>query len=58
MGMVRKLARSAAAAGLLNAAMREARKPENQRRAKELLARAQSEVKARRTARRPTPRPS
>lgn len=50
MGMLRKLARGGAAAGLLNMAVREARKPENQRRAKELLNKAQ----ARRAGRRPT----
>ena len=42
MGMLRKLTRGGAAAGLLNMAMREARKPENQRRAKELLAQARN----------------
>jgi hypothetical protein len=50
MGMLRKVARGGAAAGLLNMAMREARKPENQRKAKELLSKAQ----ARRSGRRPT----
>ena len=54
MGMLRKLARGGAAAGLLNVAMREARKPENQRKAKELFARAQTEVQSRRGGRRPT----
>ena len=54
MGMLRKLARGGAAAGLLNMAMREARKPENQRKAKELFARAQTEVKTRRGGSRPT----
>jgi hypothetical protein len=53
MGMLRKLARGGAAAGLLNMAMREARKPENQRKAKELMSKAQSEVQARRSGRRP-----
>ncbi len=42
MGMLRKLTRGGAAAGLMNKAMREARKPENQRKAKELFAKAQS----------------
>ena len=40
MGMIRRLVRTGAAAGLLNMAMREARKPENQRKAKELFERA------------------
>ena len=51
MGLVRKLVRTGAAAGLLNMAMREARKPENQRKAKELF----NQVRARQSARRPTP---
>ena len=41
MGMFRKLVRAGAAAGLVNMAMREARKPENQRKAKELLSKVQ-----------------
>ena len=54
MGMLRTLVRGGAAAGLLNVAMREARKPENQRRAKELFA----QVRDRQAQRRPRPRPS
>jgi len=54
MGMVRKLVRVGAAAGLLNAAMREARKPENQRKAKEMFA----QVRERQAKRRPAPRGS
>lgn len=54
MGMFRKLVRTGAAAGLLNMAMREARKPENQRRAKELF----EQVRSRSAARRPASRPS
>jgi hypothetical protein len=52
MGMFRKLVRGGAAAGLLNVAMREARKPENQRRAKELF----EQVRSRQSQRRPAPR--
>jgi hypothetical protein len=54
MGMLRKLVRGSAAAGLLNVAMREARKPENQRRAKELF----GQMRDRQAQRRPTARPS
>lgn len=54
MGMFRKLVRGGAAAGLLNVAMREARKPDNQRKAKELFA----QVRSRQTKRGPAPRPS
>ena len=54
MGMFRKLVRGAAAAGLFNVAMREARKPENQRRAKDLL----EQVRSRSGQRRPASRPS
>jgi hypothetical protein len=54
MGMFRKLVRGGAAAGLLNMAMREARKPENQRRAKELF----EQVRARQAKRRPSSRPT
>jgi hypothetical protein len=54
MGMFRKLVRTGAAAGLLNMAMREARKPENQRKAKELF----EQVRARQAGRRPASRPS
>ena len=49
MGMFRKLVRTGAAAGLLNMAVREARKPENQRKAKEFF----EQVRARQAARRP-----
>jgi hypothetical protein len=51
MGMLRKLARTGATVGLFNMAMREARKPENQRKAKEFL----SKVQERRSGRRTTP---
>ncbi len=54
MGMFRKLIRTGAAAGLLNVAVREARKPENQRRAKELF----EQVRARQATRRPSSRPT
>jgi hypothetical protein len=54
MGMFRKLVRTGAAAGLVNMAVREARKPENQRRAKELF----EQVRARQAARRPASPPS
>jgi hypothetical protein len=54
MGMLRKLSRGAAAAGLLRVAMREARKPENQRRAKELFEQVRSRQGSRRPASRPT----
>ncbi len=49
MGMMRKMFRGAAVAGLFNMAMREARKPENQRKAKELY----EQARARRTNRSP-----
>ena len=58
MGMLRKLARTGATVGLFNMAVREARKPENQRRAKELWGKAQAEVQARRSGRRPTSQPT
>ena len=51
MGMFRKLVRGAAAAGLFNVAMRQARKPENQRKAKELF----EQVRSRQATRRPSP---
>jgi hypothetical protein len=54
MGMFRKLVRGGAAAGLLNVAMRQARKPENQRKAKELF----GQVRTRQGQRRPAPRGS
>ena len=54
MGMFRKLVRGAAAAGLVNMAMREARKPENQRKAKEFF----EQVRARQARRRPASPPS
>ena len=54
MGMFRKLVRAGAAAGVINMAMREARKPENQRRAKELL----EQVRTRQAKRRPTSAPT
>jgi len=54
MGMLGKLVKTAAAAGLVNMAMREARKPENQRRAKELF----EQVRARSASRRPASPPS
>jgi hypothetical protein len=53
MGMLRKLVRTGATVGLVNMAVREARKPENQRRAKDLWGKAQAEVQARRSGRRP-----
>lgn len=52
--MFRKLVRGGAAAGLINVAMREARKPENQRKAKQLF----EQVRARQTRRGAAPRPS
>ena len=54
MGMVGKLVKGAAFYGLVNLAMREARKPENQRRAKDLF----EQVRDRQAQRRPTARPS
>lgn len=54
MGMVRKLVRAGAAAGLVNVAMRQARKPENQRRARELF----EQVRTRQAPGRPAPRGS
>jgi len=54
MGMLGKLVKGAAAASLLNMAMREARKPENQRRARELF----EQVSSRQAQRRPTAGPS
>jgi hypothetical protein len=54
MGMFRKLVRGGAAAGLINVAMREARKPENQRKAKQLF----EQVRSRQTRRGAAPRPS
>jgi hypothetical protein len=51
MGMLGKLVKGAAVAGLANMAMREARKPENQRRAKELF----DQVRGRQTRRGPEP---
>ena len=54
MGMLGKLVKGAAAASLLNMAMREARKPENQRRAKELFEQVRSRQGSRRPASRPT----
>jgi hypothetical protein len=53
MGMLRRLVRTGATAGLVNMAVREARKPENQRKAKELWGKAQAEVQARRSGGRP-----
>jgi hypothetical protein len=57
MSMFRKLARTGVAAGLVNRAVREARKPENQRKAKELWGKAQAEVQSRRSTRRPAAPP-